>query len=118
MTPPPSTPIADSAAIVGVVGYGVTGRRLGTLLAAPASCDVAVFDPASAGRPAWGGSRSVAPPTSCVTDVVALCQPHPTPSWPANYLAAGVSVVSMSADIADVQPSSTSTITPGATAPR
>jgi hypothetical protein len=38
-----------------------------------------------------------------VTDVVALCQPHPHAELAAEYLAAGTSVVSVSADVSDVR---------------
>jgi hypothetical protein len=92
----------DAAApIVGVVGYGITGRRLGTYLLRQGT-KVAIFDPAAAGSPPDAVRVGHASDLS-VTDVVALCHPHPHAHLAAEYLAEGVSVVSMSADIADVR---------------
>jgi hypothetical protein len=105
MTPPiarPAAPIARPAApIVGVVGYGVTGRRLGTYLLRQGT-NVAIFDPAVSGAPR-GALRVATAADLCVTDVVALCHPHSHVVLAEEYLAAGVSVVSMSADITDVR---------------
>ena len=96
MTPPnPASPI------VGVVGYGVTGRRLGTFLMRQGT-NVAIFDPAVSGTPR-GAVKVGAAADLSVTDVVALCHPHAHAQLAAEYLAAGVSVVSMSADLADVR---------------
>ena len=63
---------------------------------------VAVFDPS---RPAAlrGAVAVNAAEDLVVTDVVALCHPHPHAQLAEKYLAAGVSVVSMSAEISDVQ---------------
>jgi hypothetical protein len=95
------TSAADAAPIVGVVGYGVTGRRLGTFLVRNGH-NVAVFDPQVSGLPA-GVVKIGEAADLAVTDVIALCHPHPHAELAAEYLAAGVSVVSMSADIADVR---------------
>ena len=89
------------APIVGLVGYGVTGRRVGAHLLG-AGIRVAFYDPAVSGAPR--GAITVAHTADlAVTDVVALCHPHPHSQLAAEYLAAGVSVVSTSADIADVR---------------
>lgn len=96
MTNPDSSP-----PIIGMVGYGVTGRRIGAQLVAQ-RMRLAVFDP----------SVSIAAPTAvavaqpedlAVTDVVALCHPHPHAEIAADLLATGTSVVSMSADVTDVR---------------
>lgn len=87
--------------IVGVVGHGVTGRRLGTYLLRLGT-NVAIFDPAASGAPRGAVLVSRAADLA-VTDVVALCHPQPHARLAAEYLAAGVSVVSMSADVADVR---------------
>lgn len=89
------------APIVGVVGYGVTGRRLGTYLLRQGT-KVAIFDPAVSGVPSGAVPVGTAADLY-VTDVVALCHPHAHAQLAAEFLAAGVSVVSMSADIADVR---------------
>ena len=87
--------------IVGVVGYGVTGRRLGTYMLRQGT-NVAVFDPAVSGSPR--GAVAVARAADLgVTDVVALCHPHPHAELAAEYLTGGVSVVSTSADIDDLR---------------
>ena len=91
----------DAVPIVGLVGYGVTGRRIGTHLLRQGA-KVAIFDPAGPGSPRGAVKVGHAADLS-VTDVVALCHPHPHALLAAEYLAAGVSVVSMSADIADVR---------------
>jgi hypothetical protein len=89
------------APIVGLVGYGVCGRRIGTHLLRQAT-NVAIFDPAGPGSPR--GAVTVAHAADlAVTDVVALCHPHPHAQLAAEYLAQGVSVVSMSADVDDVR---------------
>ena len=86
--------------IVGLVGYGVTGHRIAARLL-DQRLRVAVFDPARAS--ALRGAVAVADAADlAVTDVVALCNPHPHSQLADRYLAAGVSVVSMSADISDV----------------
>lgn len=85
--------------IVGMVGYGVTGRRIGAQLLAQGA-RLAVFDPASSMVPKQ--AVVVAPADLAVTDVVALCHPHPHAELAAELLAAGTSVVSMSADVTDV----------------
>lgn len=87
--------------IVGVVGYGVTGRRIGAHLLR-AGTNVAVSDPAAPGSP-QGVLKVGHVADLAITDVVALCHPHPHAQLAAEYLAAGVSVVSMSDDIADVR---------------
>ena len=89
------------APIVGLVGYGVTGRRVGSHLQRDGS-RVAVFDPAVSTSPR--GMATVADAADlAVTDVVGLCHPHPHSQLAAEYLAAGVAVVSTSADIDDVR---------------
>ena len=93
---------ADSVSpIVGLVGYGVTGRRIGAQLH-DLKIRLAVFDPAVSESPRWaikvGDAADLA-----VTDAIALCHPHPHSQLAEEYLAAGVSVVSMSADINDVR---------------
>lgn len=89
------------APIVGLVGYGVTGRRVGSHLQRDGS-RVAVFDPAVSTSPR--GMATVAHAADlAVTDVVGLCHPHPHSQLAAEYLAAGVAVVSTSADIDDVR---------------
>jgi hypothetical protein len=86
--------------IVGVVGHGVTGRRIAAKLL-DNRMRVAVFDPAVAGSPR--GAVAVRHSADlAVTDVVGLCHPHPHLRLAEEYLGAGVSVVSMSADISDV----------------
>jgi len=88
-------------AIVGIVGGGVTGRRLTTLVL-DQGLRVAVFDPASSGtrrEAVYVGQAA----DLAVTDVVALCHPHPHAELAAEFLAAGTSVVSVSADISDVR---------------
>jgi hypothetical protein len=86
--------------IVGLVGHGVTGRRIAAKLLSN-HVRVAVFDPAASasvrGAIVVGDSADLA-----VTDVVALSHPHPHAALAEQYLGAGVSVVSMSADIGDV----------------
>lgn len=91
----------DHSPIVGLVGYGVTGRRIGTYLLREGT-RVAIFDPAGPG-PARGAVAVAHAADLAVTDVVALCHPHPHAQLAAEFLAAGVSVVSMSADVADVR---------------
>ncbi|MEO8268014.1 MAG: hypothetical protein ABI706_21130 [Ilumatobacteraceae bacterium] len=91
----------DAGPIVGLVGYGVTGRRIGTHLLRRGT-NVAIYDPGAPGSPR--GAVTVADAADlAVTDVVALCHPHPHAHLAAEFLAAGVSVVSMSADITDVR---------------
>ncbi len=94
-----TSPEAESP-IVGLVGHGVTGRRIAATLL-DNRVRVAVFDPAVSGSVRGavvvGDSADLA-----VTDVVALCHPHPHARLAEQYLGAGVSVVSMSADIDDV----------------
>jgi hypothetical protein len=96
MTPP--DPVAP---VVGLAGFGVTGRRIGWHLLRHGT-RVAVFDPATSGSPRGAVTVDHAADL-VVTDVVALCYPHPHAQQAAEYLAAGVSVVSMSVDIADVR---------------
>ncbi len=91
----------SSTPIVGIVGCGVTGRRLGTYLLRHGT-NVATFDPAVSGVPR-GAVRVGLAVDLAVTDVVALCQPSPHAVLAAEFLEAGVSVVSMSADVADVR---------------
>ncbi|MDP9464185.1 MAG: hypothetical protein M3P52_06150 [Actinomycetota bacterium] len=95
------TPSDLGAPIVGLVGYGVAGRRIGSHLLRQGT-RVAVFDPAMSGLPRAAVAVGDAADLN-VTDVVALCHPHPHARLAAEYLAAGVSVVSMSADTADVR---------------
>lgn len=90
-----------AAPIVGLVGYGVTGRRVGTYLIRQGT-KIAVFDPAAAAAPRVAVKVAHAGDLA-VTDTVVLCHPHPHAQLAEEYLAAGVSVVSMSADIADVR---------------
>ena len=93
--------IHPAAPIVGLVGYGVTGRRVGAHLLGEGT-RVAFYDPAVSGAPR--GAITVGHATDlAVTDVVALCHPHPHSQLAAEYLASGVSVVSTSADITDVR---------------
>ena len=87
--------------IVGLVGYGVTGRRIAAQLL-DLKVRVAVFDPAMSASPR-GAIRVGDAADLAVTDVVALCHPHPHSQLAEEYLAAGISVVSMSADISDVR---------------
>lgn len=91
----------DPAPIVGVVGYGVTGRRVAFHLLRDRT-RVAVFDPQVVGAPRGaivvGHASDLA-----VTDVVVLCHPSPHAQLAAEYVNAGVSVVSMSADLTDVR---------------
>ena len=95
----PARPPTD--AIVGIVGAGVTGRRLASF-ASNEGLRVAVFDPSSPGTPREVVRVGTAGDLA-VTDVVALCHPHPHAELAGEYLAAGTSVVSISADIADVR---------------
>src|SRR6185436_5849990 len=71
-------------AIVGIVGAGVTGRRLATFMLADGR-RVAVFDPAS---------------STTSREAVRVGQ---AADLAAEYLAAGTSVVSVSADVSDVR---------------
>lgn len=90
-----------SGAIVGLVGCGVTGRRVVAHLD-QSGVKVAVYDP----EPVAVSPSVVqvhAPGDLAVTDVVAMCHPHPHAELAADCLAAGVSVVSMSADVQDVR---------------
>ena len=89
------------APIVGLVGYGVTGRRVCSHLLRDGS-RVAVFDPAVSTSPRGVATVGDAADLA-VTDVVGLCHPHPHSQLAAEYLAAGVAVVSTSADIDDVR---------------
>ena len=79
----------------------LTGRRIAAHLL-PHGTKVVICDPAAPDTPRGvlkvGHAADLA-----VTDVVALCHPHPHAQLAAEYLAAGVSVVSMSDDIADVR---------------
>jgi hypothetical protein len=86
--------------IVGVVGYGVTGSRVAGYLVAD-EMRVAAYDPAAS--IAHGVVRVDHQLDLMVTDVVALCSPHPHTDVAAAYLAEGVTVVSTSSDIADVR---------------
>ena len=61
-----------------------------------------MFDPASPGTPREVVRVGTASDLA-VTDVVALCHPHPHADLAGEYLAAGTSVVSVSADISDVR---------------
>lgn len=88
-------------AIIGLVGCGVTGRRVLAHLD-QLGVRVAVYDPA-AGALSPSVVRVATAADLAVTDVVALCQPHPHAELAADYLAAGVSVVSVSADMQDVR---------------
>jgi hypothetical protein len=87
--------------IVGLVGYGVTGRRISAQLL-DLKVRVAMFEPAVSASPQGvikvGDAADLA-----VTDAVALCHPHPHSQLAEEFLGAGVSVVSMSADISDVR---------------
>ena len=100
-TAPVMTTPDSASPIVGLVGYGVTGRSIGAQLL-DLKIRVAVFDPAlavaSRGAIKVGDASDLA-----VTDAIALCHPHPHAQLAEEYLAAGVSVVSMSADISDVR---------------
>src|SRR4029078_4762341 len=88
-------------AIVGIVGGGVTGRRLAMFLLV-GGMRVAVYDPDSSGPPA-GAIRVGQSSDIAVTDVVALCQPRPHALLGAESVSAGVSVVSVSSDVSDVR---------------
>ncbi|MEP7046111.1 MAG: hypothetical protein ABI949_05500 [Ilumatobacteraceae bacterium] len=95
------TVAGGASPIVGVVGNGVTGRRLTTLLLRQ-GMNVAIFDPSATGVPR--GAVELGHATDlAVTDVIALCHPHPHADLAAEFLGRGVSVVSMSADIGDVR---------------
>jgi hypothetical protein len=87
--------------IVGLVGYGVTGRRIAAQLL-DQKVRVAVFDPAVSSSPR-GAIKVGDAADLAVADAVALCHPHPHAQLAEEYLVAGVSVVSMSADISDVR---------------
>jgi len=87
--------------IVGIVGAGVTGRRLAMFLLEQ-RLRVAVFDPVSPGIPREAVRVGQAADLA-VTDVVALCHPHPHAVLAAELLAAGTSVVSVSPDMSDVR---------------
>ncbi len=91
----------DTSPIVGLVGYGVTGRRIGAQLL-DLKVRLAVFDPAVSASPR-GAIKVGDAADLAVTDAVALCHPHPHSQLAEEYLVAGVSVVSMSADISDVR---------------
>ncbi|HEX3088307.1 MAG TPA: hypothetical protein VHQ23_06600 [Ilumatobacteraceae bacterium] len=92
---------ANTTPIVGLVGYGVTGRRIGARLV-HSGTRVAVYDPAGVNAPR--GAVHVGQPSDlAVTDVVVLSSPHPHAQMAAEFLANGVSVVSLSADVADVR---------------
>jgi hypothetical protein len=99
-SPAAATPTAVSS-IVGVVGYGVTGSRVGAQLARQ-RLRIAVFDPTvyvkRVGVVNVHQSADLA-----ATDVIALCQPGGHAELAADYLAEGVCVVSTSADVADVR---------------
>lgn len=90
-----------SSPMVGLVGYGVTGRRIGAQLVNQ-HVRVAVFDPAVSVDPQTAVAVEQ-PSDLAVTDAVALCHPHPHAELAAELLAAGTSVVSMSADVTDVR---------------
>ncbi len=92
---------STAAAIVGVVGYGITGRRIGARLV-QGGVRVAVYDPAAVGMPR-GAVHVGQPGDLAVTDVVVLSSPPPHSQMAAEFLAGGVSVVSLSADIGDVR---------------
>ena len=100
-TAPVMSSSGDAAPIVGLVGYGVTGRRVATHLSRRRT-RIAVFDPLITGAPRRTVVVGQAADLS-VTDVVVLCQPHPHAQLAAEYVNAGVSVVSMSADVNDVR---------------
>lgn len=91
----------DTSPIVGLVGYGVTGRRIGARLVQNAT-RVAIYDPVAVGAPR-GAVHVGQPGDLSVTDVVVLSSPHPHARLAAEFLAAGVSVVSLSADVDDVR---------------
>lgn len=98
---PLMSPATDSAPIVGVGGYGVAGRRV-VLHLLRDGIRVALFDPRLAGT--HRGAVVVGHASDlAVTDVVVLCHPHPHAQIAAEYVNAGVSVVSMSADVSDVR---------------
>ena len=78
---------------------------------------VAVFDPAAPSTP-QGALKVGHAADLAVTDVVALCHPHPHAQLAAEYLAAGVSVVSMSDDLADVRTLVELDTVPAVAAPR
>jgi hypothetical protein len=92
---------SDTAPIVGLVGYGVTGRRIGARLVQNGT-KVAIYDPVSAGSPR-GAVHVGQPADLAVTDVVVMSSPHPHAELAAEYLANGVSVVSLSAAVDDVR---------------
>lgn len=91
----------DVSPIVGLVGYGVTGRRIAAQLL-DLKVRLAVFDPAMSASPR-GAIKVGDAADLAVTDVVALCHPHPHSQLAEEYLTAGISVVSMSADVSDVR---------------
>jgi len=88
-------------AIVGIIGAGVIGRRLTTFVLEQ-GLRVAVFDPTGSGtrREAVRVGQAA---DLAVTDVVALCHPHPHADLATELLSAGTSVVSVSDDLADVR---------------
>jgi hypothetical protein len=91
----PTTPI------VGLVGYGVTGSRIGSHLL-QRGARVAIYDPALSGS--TRGALTVDRASDlAAADVVGLCHPHPHAQLAAEYLNHGVSVVSMSAEVGDVR---------------
>jgi hypothetical protein len=87
--------------IIGLVGYGVTGSRVGAHLVRH-GMRTAAYDP-MVSIASLGAVTVDDPLDLLVTDVVGLCQPHAHAELAAQFLAEGVDVVSMSADIADVR---------------
>jgi hypothetical protein len=97
---------ADHAAIVGVVGGGVTGTRVAGLLAA-GGVRVAVFDTVraaatAAARPI-GGVAVNRVEDLMVCDLVVMCQPAPHAELASRFLRDGTPVVSLSDDLDDLR---------------
>jgi hypothetical protein len=102
---------AGFGAVVGVAGCGVTGARAATLLAASTMPDgrpvgVAVYDPDQPAARALAASiRALSVgrvEDLAVADVVVFCHPHPHRDAAADFVDAGVGVVSSSDDPDDV----------------
>ena len=95
------TTVPRPSPIVGLVGHGVTGRRIASQLLR-SGVRVAVFAPHVVGVPR--GTVVVGEVMDlAVTDAVVLCHPQPHAQIAAEFINAGVAVVSMSADIGDVR---------------
>lgn len=103
----------ELGAVVGVAGCGVTGAQVAALLAGSSTepdgrrIGVAVYDtdPSSARRlaAAIGGVAVDRVEDLAVADVVAFCQPDPHADLAAEFIRAGVSVVSTGDSVDDIR---------------